>query len=403
MKPAITVPGVTTERLYYTDSYLLEFTATVVDRLDGGRRVYLDRTAFYPTSGGQPHDTGSISGIPLVDVVDEDDRIAHVLAEPLTETAVDCRIDWIRRHDLMQQHTGQHLLSAVLADQLGHQTVSVHFGTRLSTLDLDTGALEAESLRKAETAANIVVTSDRPVHVSVEDAATTAGLRRPTDRSGPIRVVTIAGVDRSACGGTHVRRTGEIGPILIRGVERVKKQIRLEFLCGGRATARARMDYELLSGMGAAASASVDEVPQLLDRLRQEYRASEHRRQALEEELCGYRVRELYAATAPAPDGRRVMLLPVETADLLPGLARAAQSLPRSSLVITCPDPPTVLLAVSPDAGVNAAELLKTLVSDLGGRGGGSPQLARGTVPGPAQLAAAAASLCAQLGTMPSR
>ena len=401
----ITVPGVTTERLYCSDSYLREFTATAVDRQDGGRRLYLDRTAFYPTSGGQPHDTGSINGVPLLDVVDEEDRIAHLLAEPVGLAAVECRIDWARRHDLMQQHTGQHLLSAVLADRLGHQTVSVHFGTQLSTIDLDTGAVDAPRLREAEAAANAVVTADRPVNIGFEDAATAGGLRRPTDRSGPIRVVTIEGVDRSACGGTHVRRTGEIGPILIRGVERVKRQVRLEFLCGGRATTRARSDFELLHGMASAASASLDEVPQLLERLRQEHHASEHRRRQLEEQLSGYRVRDLYAAAAPGPDGRRVLMLPAEpgSAELLPSLARAAQALPHASLVVTCPDPPTVMLAVAPDAGVHAAELLKAVLTDLGGRGGGSPQLARGTVPGPAELAAAATRLCTHLGRAPAR
>jgi alanyl-tRNA synthetase len=393
---------VTTERLYYTDSYLRQFTARVVDRQDEGRRLYLDRTAFYPTSGGQPHDTGTISGVPLLDVVDEEDRVAHVLAAPVAETGVECRIDWPRRHDLMQQHTGQHLLSAVLADQLHHATVSVHFGPGVSTLDLDTGSLEAARLQEAEAAANAVVTSDLAVQIEFEDASSARGLRRPTDRQGPIRVVTIEGVDRSACGGTHVRRTGEIGPILIRGVERVKQQIRIEFLCGARATARARMDFELLHRMGSAASVAMDEVPQMVERLRQEQHASEQRRRELEEAVSGYRVRELYAATSPGPDGRRVMLLPVGDTDLLPSLARAAQALPRSSLVVTCADPPTVLLAVAADAGVNAADLLKTVLTELGGRGGGSPQLARGTVPGPAELAAAGERLCARLGPAPS-
>jgi len=276
---------VKTERLYYSDSYLTSFRATLVDQRDEGYRVYLDRTAFYPTSGGQLFDTGRLSGVRVVEVVDEDDQIAHLLEAPLPPGVVEGVVDWRRRFDHMQQHTGQHLLSAVFANEFRCQTVSVHFGDAAATLDLDVGALGPAEIRRAESRANALVTENLLVQVAFEDAAAATGLRKATERSGPIRIVTIAGLDRSACGGTHVRATGEIGPILIRKVERVKKLVRLEFLCGGRAVARARADFEILSELTGPASAGIDDLPALIEKQRAELKGIESVRRALEAEL----------------------------------------------------------------------------------------------------------------------
>jgi alanyl-tRNA synthetase len=212
-----------TERLYYTDAYTTQFTATVIEV--AGDRVYLDRTLFYPTSGGQPHDLGTLGGEPIADVVDENDRIAHVVARPSRLTVgqqITGTLDWTRRHDHMQQHTGQHLLSAVFEDLFGHKTVSVHFGDEYATLDLDVDMLSADRTARAERRANELVMEGHLVHVSFENAATATGLRKPSDREGEIRIVEIAGIDRSACGGTHVRNTAEIGPVTIRRVEKSK-------------------------------------------------------------------------------------------------------------------------------------------------------------------------------------
>ena len=201
-----------TERLYYTDARLTEFTARVVEI--AGDRVYLDRTAFYPTSGGQLFDTGMLGDARVVDVVDEKERIAHVLEKPARFAANDelkARVDWTRRFDHMQQHTGQHLLSAVFDELFGHKTVSVHFGDESSTLDLDAASLSKERALKAERRANEIVFENRAISVTFEDAASATGLRKAVDRTGDLRIVEIAGIDRSGCGGTHVRRTGDIG------------------------------------------------------------------------------------------------------------------------------------------------------------------------------------------------
>lgn len=374
-----------TSRLYYTDSYLSEFDARIVERADGGRKVYLDRTAFYPTSGGQPFDTGQIAGAKVTDVVDEGGRIAHVLADPLSDAAdtVACAIDWPRRFDHMQQHTGQHLLSAVLGELLGHQTLSVHFGATASSLDLDTDSIERDDVVAAERRANALVVENRPVIVSFEDAAVADGLRKASARQGTLRIVQIYGIDRTACGGTHVRATGEIGPILVRRIERVKKQVRLEFICGLRAIQRARMDFERLSQLAHGLSSSLDDVPALVEAQAERLHAVDTQRRRLEGELQAYRARALYDETMPDASGVRRAVQRRESGPLdeLRGLAQAYCMLPKATFIGTIDDPSSVLLAASEDSGIDAGRVLKAALTSVGGRGGGSPRIAQGSVP----------------------
>jgi alanyl-tRNA synthetase len=370
-----------TLRLYYADAYLREFEAAVVGRADDGRRIYLDRTAFYPTSGGQPHDTGTLGGTPVLDVVDEGDRVAHLLAAPLGSDPVHGSVDWPRRFDHMQQHTGQHLLSAVLHELFGAATIAVHFGRESATLDLDAPALEHARLVEAEARANEIVTENRPVEVSFEHAEQAAGLRKAPAREGTLRIVTIRDLDRSACGGTHVRATGEIGPIFIRRSERVRKNVRLEFLCGTRAVRRARADLDLLSRLAGHFSAAADELPALMETQRAELKAAASVRRELEESIAGCRARELYGAV-PAEGVRRIVVReekgPIER---LRPLAQALAAMPRAVFVGWTADPPALLLAASADSGVDAGASLRSALETVGGRGGGNPRLAQGTAP----------------------
>jgi alanyl-tRNA synthetase len=371
-----------TDRLYYHDAYLADFDAAVVDRADDGLRVYLDRTAFYPTSGGQPFDTGRLGEADVVDVVDEGDRIAHLLAGPVAGDRVRGRVDWPRRFDHMQQHTGQHVLSAVVADRFGYETVSVHFGSESSTLDLAASALPQDGVAEAERLANRGVTENRQVTVGFEDAAQATGLRKPTDRQGTIRIVTIDGLDRSACGGTHVHATGEIGAILIRKVERVKQLVRLEFLCGERAVRRARADADLLSRLAASHSAAADELPALLEGQRTELKAATAARRELEDAVAGFRARELYASTTPDARGRRVAIVREAEgpAERLRALGQAYSALPAAVFIGMVESPPAVLVAAGTDAGMDAGKLLKAALEARGGRGGGNARSAQGTV-----------------------
>lgn len=376
-----------TERLYYRDAYLQRFEANV---LQGGERVYLDHTAFYPTSGGQPHDEGVLGGARVLDVIDEGEHIAHVLERPIPEGPVTGEIDWVRRFDNMQQHTGQHVLSAVFADVFGHQTVSVHFGDAYNTLDLDVGSIERDRLLAAETRANEIVFADLPVTVTFEDAATSAGLRKASDRAGELRVVSIEGVDRSACGGTHVRRTGEIGPILLRRTDRVRGAARIEFVCGMRAVRRARLDYELLTAVASASASSLEDAPARAAALAEHAKEGEKARKRLLEELAVHRARALFEAANPAVDGIRWIAQRLDGGDFeeARALAHAFAALPRAAYMAATATPPRVLLATSDDSGLDAGALLKPALAAAGGKGGGSARIAQGTVPDAASLEA---------------
>lgn len=372
-----------TTRLYYTDAYRTRFSATVVERADDGKRVYLDETAFYPTSGGQPHDLGTLNGVAIVDVVDEDDRIAHVLSAPLPDgNAVDGAIDWTRRFDLMQQHTGQHLLSAVFEDLFGFKTVSVHFGAESSTLDLDAELVTRDQMLVAEARANAIVAEARAIVVTFEDARTASGLRKPSDRDGTLRVVSIDAVDRSACGGTHVRTTAEIGAVLLRASERVRKSTRIEFVCGQRAVARARRDYEALTGIATALSAKLDDVSSLVGAQAERLKDAEAGRRKLAQELAAYRARERYGnAEADANGVRRILIRDAATMDDAKAIAQAAFDLSKVVVIAAIAKPASVLVAASEDSGCDAGKLLKEALGAVGGRGGGSARLAQGSVP----------------------
>jgi alanyl-tRNA synthetase len=371
------------DRLYYTDSYLREFPARIVAR--DGPRVYLDRTAFYPTSGGQPFDTGFIGGVAVTDVIDEDGQIAHVTEAAVEADDVQCAIDWPRRFDHMQQHSGQHLLSAVFIEMYGFQTVSFHLGRDGSTIDLDVPAISPEQVAAVEQWANQTVFENRTIASSFEQEPT--DLRKASNREGSLRIVTIRDLDRSACGGTHVRATGEIGPILIRKLEKIRNTVRIEFLCGMRAVRRARADYDGLNRIAQVFSSPLDDAPGLVAAQREALDAAEKASRRLDEEIAKYRAKELYDATAPDAHGMR--RLTRRAGGRMEDLRLLAQNFtvhPQAIFVGVIEEPPSVLLASSADAGVDAARKLKELLAAAGGRGGGSARMAQGSVPDRAAL-----------------
>jgi alanyl-tRNA synthetase len=391
-----------TDRLYYHDSYLTDFRARVVDVSPDAtspdrRRVYLDRTAFYPTSGGQPFDTGELAGFKVLEVIDEGDRIAHLLDGALAEAEVAGRIDRDRRFDHMQQHTGQHLLSAVLVELFHAPTVSFHLGAETCTIDV-AGALKLEQLREVERRANEIVFENRPVTIRFQDSSEDLGLRKPTEREGLVRIISIDNLDRSACGGTHVRATGEIGPILLRKLDRIRGNLRIEFLCGGRAVARARADFDALSHIARAFSSPLDETPVLVDGQRDRLQESERTRRRLSTELAQASGRALYGETVAGPDGIRRTLRHVESlGEEIRVEAQTFTTSGRAIFVALSESPPAILLAVSADSGVNSGEVLKRLLSATGGRGGGNATLAQGSLPSATALQELAESLSQEL------
>ena len=376
-----------TDRLYYNDPYLQSFDATVVgvERRDNHVVVALDRTAFYPTSGGQPFDTGVLGTLRVVDVVDRDDgSIAHV-AEPGASNLepgmiVQGTIDWARRFDHMQQHTGQHVLSAAFDRLFGVRTVSFHLGAAVSTIDLAREVAEAD-IATAEAEANRIVWEDRPVaitFVTAEEAARLP-LRKEPVRGGTLRLIDVEGFDLSACGGTHVARTGGIGIIAVASWERFKGGQRIEFLCGGRALDRWRTLRDTVASAVRQLSVLPEELPAAIERLQVD--AKEQRRSivALQIELARFRADELAASAEPTAVGRLILRAIDADANGLKTLASAVAARPGHLVVLASASTPAlVVVARSADVRASAQQILAALVAQFGGRGGGKAEFAQG-------------------------
>jgi alanyl-tRNA synthetase len=376
-----------TTRLYYREPQLRTFDATVVacGEHDGRPAVTLDATAFYPTSGGQPFDTGRLGGAAVLDVVDGDDgRILHVVDRPLAIGArVHGEIDWARRFDHMQQHTGQHVLSAAFEHLHRVRTVSFHLGADGSTIDLARELTVAE-IDQAEAEANRIVWEDRPVTIMFVDEAEAARLplRKEPVRSGELRLIEVADFDLSACGGTHVPATGAIGLIGVAGWERFKGGTRLSFVCGGRALRSHGRLRDVVTGASRLLSVSASDLGATIERLLADERESARELRRLRDERAGYRAAE-YRAGAETTGGLRGVLShePGCDAATLKTLAAAIVSEPGLVAVLVGDGRPApVVVGRSADVAVDAGALIKALADQLGGRGGGRPELAQGGV-----------------------
>lgn len=371
-----------TERLYYTDCYLSTFTANVVETAEEGRRVYLDRTAFYPSSGGQPNDWGMFAGRRVVDVIDEDERIAHVVESPVEKTTVEGQIDWPRRYDHMQQHTGQHLLSAALVELFQIPTLSFHMGTEVSTIELGASEWTPRHLDSVEERVNEIVGEARAVRILFEDAEVVQDLRKPSARTGTLRIIEIDRLDRSACGGTHVRSTAELGPIQIRKSEKIRGHVRIEFVCGLRAQRRARQDFRVLSELARQGAAQIDRLPEQISSLRERLSEAEKERQRTSMELARRDGEALYEAAAPSADGtRRLLLRETSLDEAVRAKAQAFANGSKAVALVLETGGHAMLVAVSADSGIHAGAVLRETLTGAGGRGGGSAMLAQGSLP----------------------
>ena len=372
-----------TERLYYTDAEMLAFDARVTESANTGGQpsVVLDRTAFYPTSGGQPFDTGTLGDARVVDVIDEGERIVHVLSMPLEPgTLVHGVIDAVRRRDHMQQHTGQHVLSAAFDRLFGSQTVSFHLGAEACTIDL-AKALPAADVERAVDEANRVVWEDRPVVVrfASADEARAAGLRKESQREGELRLVEVADFDLSACGGTHVARTGAIGIIAVTGSEKVKGGLRVSFVCGRRALDQLRLLRDAVSGSLRALSVLPAELPDAIRRLQADGKALRKRAAELQVALAGQEAERLLAQAAQDEPPRVVAA--VMDGWEAGGLRAVASSLiargPLQVVLTTSEPPVSIVVAQSLANGADAAAVVARLIALFGGRGGGNAELAQ--------------------------
>jgi len=401
-----------TQRLYYHDPYLRSFDATIaaVHRRDASSSetlVILDRTAFYPTSGGQPFDTGTLGNRPVVDVVEQDDgTIGHVLnVEPGSSNldpgaAVSGAIDWPRRFDHMQQHTGQHVLSAAFDRLFRVATVSFHLGAESSTIDL-ARTVTAVEIGAAEDEANRIVWEDRPVNIRFADAAEAAALalRKPSAREGTLRLIEVEGFDLSACGGTHVGRTGGIGVVAVASAEKFKGGQRIEFVCGGRALARFRSLRDSVAASVRLLSVLPAELPAAIQRLQADARDQKRSMAALQSALAVFQADEL-ATGAETVGAVRLVARAIEgDASLLKNLAsRIAERESHMAVFASGTRPALVVIARAANVEAHAQQLLAALITRFGGRGGGKSELAQGGLDAASDeiIAAARASIMAE-------
>jgi len=374
-----------TERLYYTDPLLREFDARVLscDATGDHFEAVLDRTAFYPTSGGQPHDVGMLGGARVLDVIDAGEEIRHVLETAIPASPAKGAIDWARRFDHMQQHTGQHILSAAFDRGPGVRTMSFHLGAETATIDLAREVSAAE-IDAAERDANRVVWENRPVSVRfvTEEEAARLPLRKDPARTGKLRLVDVTDYDLSACGGTHVPQTGMIGVIAVAGWERFKGATRLTFVCGGRALRAHAGLRDVVIATTRALSVLPGELPAAVVKLQAELKDAAKSGAALRQELAGFHAIELRQKAETIGPYRGVLMAQVgEDAAVLKTLAAAIVSEPGLVVVFAGQGRPApVVVARSADVNIDAGAWIKRATIEFGGRGGGRPEQAQGGI-----------------------
>jgi len=385
-----------TERLYYADPYLRRFEAAVTERLSwrGQPAVVLSRSAFYPTGGGQPHDTGWLQGVPVLDVVEReaDKAVVHLLEAALPGAPAEAggevvigEVDWPRRFDHMQQHTGQHILSQVAERLLDATTVGFHLGETASTVDLDRAFLNDEQLDQLEEEANRIVFENRPVVARFVSRDELAGLplRKPPEVSGPIRIVEIQDFDWSPCGGTHVQAAGEVGLIKVVRAERRGSETRVEFLCGGRALADYRVKNRLLLSLASRLSVGYWELDEAIERREEEAQRQRKAAQVAQDQLLAAEARSIAAQAEPLGEFALVsrVLQDRELEDVKRLAVRMAEQHGCVALLGLAGDKGHLVFAAPPDSAYDLRPLLRQACAVIGGGGGGRPHLAQGGGP----------------------
>jgi alanyl-tRNA synthetase len=390
-----------TERIYYTEPARRSFDAVVTAAIahGGAPAVVLDRTAFYPTSGGQPFDIGRLGTTDVVNTIDDGEHVVHVVKSPLSlGEVVHGEIDWMRRFDHMQQHTGQHVLSAAFDRVLDNRTMSFHMGGEFSTIDLAREVSPADVERCVDEA-NRVVWEDRAVTIrfaSPEEAARLP-LRKEPVREGPLRLIEVADYDLSACGGTHVARTGEVGLIAVTAAEKFRGGTRLTFVCGGRALQALRAYREAVARSVRSLSVLPHELPAAIEKIQADGKQARKTIARLQSELAVHEAARLLSAS-PSVDGVRRAAHVVDGWDA-GGLKAIAASMTAqagvAAALVGTSAPIAMVVARSSDVPLDANAVLQQLLKRFGGRGGGKPELAQGAglLGDPQEIAAAAREL----------
>jgi alanyl-tRNA synthetase len=375
----------TTERLYYDDAYTLHFEANVLEVTTHAQQpaLVLDRTYFYPEGGGQPSDRGTLNGVRVRDVQTRpsDRAVLHVLESPLTAQRVIGEIDGERRRDLRSHHSGQHVLSQALERVAQARTLSVHMSETSMTIDVDRVNIAPETWEAVEALANQIVLEDRPVRAwfPTPEELVALNLRKLPEVDGKVRIVDVGGFDITACGGTHVARTGEIGIIKVVKAERRGETTRLEFKCGARALRDFQAKNEVINRLMAALTVGYWELPETVARLQEQNRALQSELRAAREQLAVYEAASLLASASSHGAYRLVARAFARSADEVRSLAQALVA--ESGVVAllgAAGEKAQLIFARSADVSLDVVPLLKKALEQLGGRGGGRPNMAQG-------------------------
>lgn len=369
-----------TKKLYYENPYIQTFSARIIKQEQD--YVVLSETAFFPTGGGQPHDTGTLNGIDVMNVETIDGEIRHFLAKSLPGNAevVEGSIDWDRRFDHMQQHAGQHILSAAFESLFGIQTISFHLGKESATIDLDTTAVSREQLKEAEKLANQIILENRPIDtkwVTLEELAQYK-LRKATTLTEDIRLVIIPDFDYNACGGTHPKETGQVGLIKILQTEKQKRHIRVEFVCGERVIAHLHRKQQVLLNLISTLNAPEEKLVDAANTLLDNGKASEKQIADLKDTLVHYEAKELLAK------GKTSIIM-----DTFQN--RSIQELQKLAKAVVAGAPEAVCILVSENEhklqivaarGDMVVRSMKELITNvlpyINGKGGGNEKMAQG-------------------------
>jgi alanyl-tRNA synthetase len=384
--------GMATHRLYYDDSSLRSFDARVISCLPSAPfvsasgtipawEVVLDQSAFYPTSGGQPNDLGCLDDAKVLDVRDEDGEILHIVDRELERGSVRGSLNWARRFDHMQQHTGQHLLSAMFEERFGLATVSFHLGAELCTIDLRGPEPFGSVLQGAQHFANNVIFEDRPINVRYGTAEQLAsiGVRKRVDRPGLLRAIEIEAADLQPCGGTHVKSTGQIGMILVRQCSKIRQDWRVEFACGARADRFATADFAALRGIAEGLGCSVDESGASVEKVAKERQESFEQLQEALRQLAQARAALLVNAAPEPSEGIRIVAECLRGAhpELLLPLATELAKHEKTIALLALEENGQMAFAQHPGVGKDLSALLKEVLARYPGKGGGTRDFVR--------------------------
>lgn len=375
------------QKLYYTDAYKQDFTTKVIKQdYDKGGNLYviLNETAFYPTGGGQPHDTGTLNGIAVLGVEEVDEEIRHFIAEQLHTEEVEGKINWERRFDHMQQHAAQHILSAAFWDYFNIPTIGFHLGKETVTIDLETENLHAETVEKAVQIANKIVFENHPILIkwmNLEEAKTLPLRKEPTMTEN-IRVVIIENFDYNGCGGTHPKRTGEVGPIQVLGWQRNKGSIRLTFIAGWRTLKLMGQQQQIMKNVSKQLNSSEADIPAKVAQLLTSQKENEKAMQTMTEKLLYTEANELLQQPTKIHAG--ILISKVFTNRSMQEIAKLSAIITEQQehaityFVIENEDKLQCILACGKTVTLDMNTLLKEALPTIEGKGGGNKKIARG-------------------------